>query len=332
MDLTRSSIKLIQSVALVIGLLVCASFLTLPELVSKHYFVRAQEEVGQEMAVDSTNPVEPVLGPDEQALPQDSFSAQGNLQVAPTASEEAINVQANLLAIGQKYFEDVENYRDVEDRYLVARETYYQNNTLAAQTEAIRRAKELLQARIQVLDTYFTYLQHALDQTVAINLDNKQLMSTRLGNIRANLEQFEEQAASANDRLAIEAEFNRLNEQENILQSAAFSTLALIKIGEIQDAIDQSLATQGQVTNWLQEAPITEAQQAKKERGLAEIDLLINRAHNNLIEVRDRWKQQTLNTDYREGTYRSFQTAAEYSYLQLRQALSFMNEIIQDVE
>lgn len=267
----------------------------------------------------------------EEAVSTDDFSASNTEGATPTASEEAAVVYANLDKIAQNYFQQVEDYRNIEKRYLIARETYYQNNTLAAQDEAIRRAKEVMQARLTVLDTYFAYLQHALDQTLGIELDDKQLMSTHLGNIRADIEIYEELIANAQDRYMINVEFQRLNEKKRDFQSTAYSTLALMKIGQLQIAIDQGHTSRDKVEEWLQQADISEAQKAKKERGLEEVDLLINRASNNLVEVQTDWRRRAGETYYGEGTYRSFQDKAEYSYLQLRQALTFLQEVVNQV-
>lgn len=275
---------------------------------------------------------------EEQVLPQPTaagvdseFSAIPNLTPTSTASEEANVVYADLEKIAKQYYEQVEMYRDAEKRYLIARETYYQNNTLTAQDEAIRRAKELMQVRLAVLDTYFTYLQHALDQTLGIDLDDKQAVSAQLGSIRADIEIYEELIVAAQDRNVVNVEFNRLNEKKRDFQSTAYATLALMKIGQLQTAVDQSRNTRDSVQEWLNQADVSEAQLAKKQRGLQEVDLLITRAHNNLVEVRDRWRLNWAQNIYSESSYRSFQDSADYTYLQLRQALTFLQEIVNQV-
>ena len=263
------------------------------------------------------------------AVEQDGFTAEEVTNVTQVSSASAqLDPKEELLQLTQQYYDEVEVYRDIERKYLIARETYYKNNTLSAQEEAIRQAQELIKARAEVLSTYFTYLQLNLKNTLGIELDDKVIMDNKLESIKSDLEESKKDAGRVKSRTQVDQTFTAFNAKQKDLMVNAYGTLALIKIGQIQNAIDQATITREMVSSWLEEANITEASRLKKTRGLGEVDTLIQSSKNNLTEVNDRWRNRMSINQYSEGSYQSFQEDAEYSYLQLRQAHSFLDEIV----
>jgi len=230
----------------------------------------------------------------------------------------------------EQYFREVEQYRTAESRYLISRQQYYQLNTLAAQEDAIAKAKEVLQARAQVLRTYYTYLRYVLLNTKGVELAAKEETLEQLELEAENMRFYQERVGELTRRDEITVEFTVLNEQQQTLQALAFSSQALIKIGQLQIAQDQAAATRELVNQWLQQASITAASKAKKERGMEEVDRQLQQSKNNLDDVSFRWVTRTADTRFTESTYRQFQTEAEYSYLRLRQGLSFLEEIVRE--
>lgn len=258
--------------------------------------------------------------------PTDDSTAQDS--EADDANADESDLEDELAEITDDYFTQVEDYRDVERRYIIARETYYQNNTLAAQEEAIRQAQFLMIARSTVLETYFEYLQKSLDQTLGIELEDKVLMNNRLAKVRTDLEESLVDAGKDRNRFQINEAFTALNAQQKELTAIAYETLALVKIGQLQNALDQATISREMISSWLESAQTTEANRIKKQRGLEEVDHLIQSAKNNLTEVNTKWRLQAGTNRFSESSYRTFQENSEYTYLQLRQALAFMEEIV----
>lgn len=258
--------------------------------------------------------------------PTDDSTAQDS--EADGANADESDLEDELAEITDDYFTQVEDYRDVERRYIIARETYYQNNTLAAQEEAIRQAQFLMIARSTVLETYFEYLQKSLDQTLGIELEDKVLMNNRLAKVRTDLEESLVDAGKDRNRFQINEAFTALNAQQKELTAIAYETLALVKIGQLQNALDQATISREMISSWLESAQTTEANRIKKQRGLEEVDHLIQSAKNNLTEVNTKWRLQAGTNRFSESSYRTFQENSEYTYLQLRQALAFMEEIV----
>lgn len=235
---------------------------------------------------------------------------------------------AELEAATDAYFLAVETYRAQETRFSLARDQYYQLNTLAALDEAIRHSREVLRARADVLQSYFRYLRLTLQTTRGIDLDDKSAADAELANWDAVFEQYKGRISAANNREQINAMFEELNARGREVQSTAYSTLILIKIGEMQIAIDTSGLLQEKTRQALdQSQAITAAEKEIALRGLDEITTLLQRANNNNFTLREDFRTQRTRGDFTESHYRSFQTNAEFTYLQLRQVVDYLREI-----
>jgi hypothetical protein len=271
-----------------------------------------------------------VLSQDSQPDPYSAEAVGPVSEVATSTAElgEQVNIQSQLAQLIEQYYQDVEDYRESERKYLIARETYYKNVTLTSQSEAIKQGQELIKSRSKVLHSYFSYLQKDLENTLGIQLQDKVVMLNKLGTILSDLESADRNAGTIQSRAQLNDIFNQLNLQQGNYKRVAYSALALIKIGQLQSAIDQSLATREMVSVWLTEANLTASSRAKKEQGLAEVDGLIQNARNNLSEVIRHWQSNSQEAGYYESAYKTFQDKAEYSYLQLRQAHAFLDEIV----
>lgn len=226
------------------------------------------------------------------------------------------------------YFTAVEAYRLEESRYNLARDQYYQLNTAASLDEAIRRAKEVLRARAEVLAAYFRYLRLTLQNTKGIDLDDKAAADQRLQALQLELEAYLQQVPNVNDRQQVNTLFTQLNTRSKDIYSAAYGTLILIKIGEIQTAIDTSaLLRERTVTALEANETVPTATKEIGRRGLDEITTLLQRASNNLFTLREGYREDALKNGFSESGYRTFQTSAEFSYVQLRQVLEYLKEV-----
>lgn len=236
--------------------------------------------------------------------------------------------QAEIDAATASYFTAVEAYRLEENRYNLARDQYYQLNTAAALDEAIRRAKEVLRARAEVLAAYFRYLRLTLQNTKGIDLDDKALADQKLEAQQVAFEEYLLKIPAANDRQQVNALFDELNLTSKNIYASAYGTLILIKIGEIQTAIDTAALLQERTKSALENSEtVSSSTKEIGRRGLEEITTLLQRASNNLFTLREGYQEDLARNTFSESSYRTFQTSAEFSYLQLRQVLEFLREV-----
>ncbi len=227
----------------------------------------------------------------------------------------------------EKYFDAVETYRDEERKFLIAREQYYQLNTLNAQDEAIRRGQELLRARAAALRTYFQYLNVIVVRTRGIELDDKNRIILALEDADRALSTYEEGIRSLNSREKVDRHFVLLNNLKPDFYNTAYSALAAIKLGEVQTAIDSSTVLSQDLKAVIESTQLSAAEKALRTRGLEEVERLLQRAKNNRQTQRDQFVRNSIGGNYNEGVYNQFRTDIEFSYTQLRQAHSFLKEV-----
>ncbi len=243
------------------------------------------------------------------------------------ASIEEATLAQELQDTTQKYFEAVETYRDVEKQYIISREQYYQLNTLAAQNDVISRGQEVLRARALALRLYYQYLSIVVRRTRGIELSDKNEVLTRLDDSIRQLVSYQEGIRALDTREKIDQHFKVFNSQKSSYHNAAYSALAAIKTGEIQTAIDSSSVLATDLKDAINVSDISAADRALKQRGLEETDRLLQRARNNVTELRGQFLRYTSTGNYNDSGYRQFQSNAEFGYTQLRQAYNFLREV-----
>lgn len=251
----------------------------------------------------------------------EATAAPQELELFPKVSEEERQ------AASEAYFSDVAAYRDAEERFLVAREQYYQLNTLASQEEAIRRGKEVLTARAQVIQSYFIYLRLTLLNTTGIDLDDKATTEQELQFWANELKEFQKTIPELTTRAQIDQELLKFNEQEDAYQNIGYAALILIKLGNVQKALDTAYVVRDELVEAGLNANLSAVKKADQERGVEETDRLLQQAKNNLLGLRQEWQERAGKNRYKESDYRNFQQDSEFSYLQLRQAYEFMQEL-----
>jgi hypothetical protein len=250
----------------------------------------------------------------------------------PVATPEVTNSENEALAqelqdITEKYFEAVETYRDLEKKYTISREQYYQLNTLAAQDDVIMRGQDVLRARAVALRLYYEYLTIIVKRTRGIELTDKNDILTRLDDGIRQLQAYEEGIRELDTREKIDQHFKVFNTQKNAFQHAAYTALTAVKMGEIQTAIDSSSVLVTDLKGTVNTTDISAADRAVKQRGLEEVDRLLQRSKNNLLTQHTQFLRYTVSGNYNEPTYRQFQSDIEFSYTQLRQAYNFLREV-----
>lgn len=243
------------------------------------------------------------------------------------ATESASSVDpVQVQKITETYFQHVETYRLNEERFVIAQQDYYQQNTLASLEEAIRRARDLMRARADVIESYYTYLRLILQDTRGIEIEDKNIVGSELRFWQDQMVDYRSEVANLESRPAIQEHLTLFNSQEQAMLHSAYTALVLIKIGKIQTAIDNAVLVRATLANAIEASSISAADKAIKRRGLEEIDRLIQRARNNVIDLELDFRTKSSAGAYTRQTYQAFRSDAEFSYLQLRQVGEFMKE------
>ncbi len=232
-----------------------------------------------------------------------------------------------LEATTKEFFATVEKYRDDEQKFVISRETYFQLNTLAAQDEAIRRGKDFLLSRSELLSTYFTYLHLFLQQTRGVEVGDKTRVLNEIAENLAELAVYKDRIPSLYTRDDVHRHLTQFNQSQRQYLTAAYGALEVIKIGELQTVIDTASVLRQDMEGWVNAANLSAADRAIKLRGLQETDRLLQQARNDLAEILAT-QRKTAGSFVSADSYRTFQTKVDPIYIQIRQAESFLKEIV----
>ncbi|MCD8484216.1 hypothetical protein LRY60_01205 [Candidatus Woesebacteria bacterium] len=265
---------------------------------------------------------------------QAQFSAVEIQEATPvTASAEVVSVDpARLQNVTETYYANVEAYRDAAERYQIAEIDYYQQNTLASLEEAMRRARDLMRTRADLMESYFTYLRLLLQDTRGIELEDKNIADAEMAFWQQQMAEYRTSVAGLETRPQIQDHMELFNEQKNALLHSAYMALVLIKIGKIQTALDNAVTVRQTLDTAISNSSLSAADKAIKQRGLEEVDRLIQRSQNNVIDLQIDFRAKATQGAYNQQSYQAFQSDAEFSYLQLRQTGEYMNEIARGLQ
>lgn len=230
-----------------------------------------------------------------------------------------------------EYVRSVEQYRESEQKYLISQEQYYQLNTVASLDEAIRRAKDVLRLRVITLRNYNTYLDRSLRATTGIDLGDKSQALNDLAAMETLLTQYEISYGDLNQRSEVDQAFEQLNAQRGAINSIAYRVQTLIKIGELQTAIDTAQGANEAIDTQLSKAQISAADRAIKQRGLQEATLLLNSAQTSSFALLEDYRKRT-SSSYNLSAYDQFINGADSTYLRLRQAFAYLEEVLKGIE
>lgn len=256
--------------------------------------------------------------------------------ILPTETAEATPIDApvstgvdasTLENATQSYYSAVEAYRDADERFVLAQSDYYQQNTLASLEEALRRSKDLMRARGTVLETYFTYLQLTLQDTRGLESTDKDAVISQLNFWRNQMFSYRELVPTLESRIQVNDHLQLFNSQESSFLHTAYTSLILTKIGRIQTALDSAMSVRSDLELSIQNSSLSAADKAIKLRGLEEVDQVIQGARNSVLALQIDFRSDSARGSYTRQGYQSFQSDAEYSYLQLRQISEYLKEI-----
>lgn len=201
-----------------------------------------------------------------------SVLGQTNVPEAQIQTTDKVRARQELEQLETEYFRLLEQYRQQEQTYFVAKNQFLQLNTLAAQEVAIKETKAALDVRAQVLLTYIDILTQMLQQTTGIPLEQKNPQLVNLSLIRDQVLLHQNSVKAASDRVSVDAEADRFIPILTTLTKDVYFTLSLIRIGRVQTAIDKLTVVRNAVGQELDGRNLPSSQQAQKQRGLQEID------------------------------------------------------------
>lgn len=232
----------------------------------------------------------------------------------------------SLTALKNTYKRSLDEYRVKEDLFFVASQQYNALKTLAAQEEAVRTAREVMQVRADAMLSYYQALQASLDATPGVELSRKAAFTNQLSLFIETIKAHRSRLEIATDRLVIEKEATFFESQESQALLNAYQGLSLLKMGQLQTTLDRMAVVKEQVDKAIADnTTISETTRTEKERGSAEVARTIQTATEQLQKTMSEYDKSASNTD--ASSFHQIQSKLSTTYGVLTQGVEFLQEL-----
>ncbi|MEO8581206.1 MAG: hypothetical protein ABI425_01355 [Patescibacteria group bacterium] len=247
-------------------------------------------------------------------------------QVNPEITVIPQQIDPNKLpSLQQTYFAQLEEYRNQEQKYLVAKNQYHQLNTLASQEVAVAETRQLLSLRANVFLTYIEILDELLNQGKGIPLENKNPERVFLSLLTDKVQIHKSAVESAQNRFAIDQESINFAPTYKLLESHTYYILSLIKLGDMQVAYDKLLIARDVVKSYVQDQTLSTAVRAEKDRGFDEIERNIKVMDKTFTPIKTKVYSSSENKNL--SAYSQLSSELSPVYAQINQVIQFLEEV-----
>lgn len=220
-----------------------------------------------------------------QVTPSPSFSpAPINLE-SGGLSEAEYSKQLNALQV--TYRNQLTTYRSDEKAYQVAKEQYYKIQTLASLEEAVRKTRQVMLTRLDVLETYFTIsklmMQNQKGLDTAVKNDALQQIDIMIDDLKTHRKNVE----SSSDRTLLLTTAGQFVTLGNRIKTLSNRIASLIGYGRLQTVDDKMIAIKQELQQQTEQEEKDPLLLAQKKRGLEEVQRNLDEVNTTILKVRN---------------------------------------------
>lgn len=230
----------------------------------------------------------------------------------------------------QDYRNLIEKYRLQHDQFSIASSSYYSLKTFAAQEEAVQSGRDLFMTRASVLISYYLGLQETLASQSTLNQANKDALNAQLTGVLDKLQQHRARVDIATDRLRLDQETTWMKTEEKELLLISDRASALIRIGQLQSALNQLKEVRDRIQAVIQASPMSETKRVEKFRGIAEIDRNLDSAQSQLAQANLLYTD-SVNRSSNAGVNAQVSDQLSGAFIKMLASISFALELSGDV-
>ncbi len=222
----------------------------------------------------------------------------------------------------------LEVYRTKRELYTVSVQQYYNLKTLASQEEAVRIGRDLFLTRVDVTLIYLNMLSQALSNRQTIDVQRRNEILGRLTLTMDELKTHRTRVDIATDRLKVDEEALWFSQRQKDYLKLVDLAQSLIKIGRMQESLDEVTQAKERIKNWVQFAPISETRRVEKRRGIDELERTLTAVADSLIGANALYEEySTRSTTETKGS--EISETLSKGYIKLLQGISFAKELSQ---
>lgn len=230
-------------------------------------------------------------------------------------------------SLKSQYKNLLNSYGLKDQQYRISYQQFVQLRTLASQEEMVKKAKDALLERANLLDTYLNYLSQTLAQTKGVELSRLEAEQQKIAEERLFISEHRQKITSMTDRVELHNESQAFQERKGSISSAAFRAMALIKIAQIQHATDQIQAPIDMIKSSLEGTELDQVKIEEKKRGLVEIDRQISLVKQSLQTALDQYDSSSKSNAFDLDTYGSITNILDSGYAKTKLVLSYVQEL-----
>ncbi len=238
---------------------------------------------------------------------------------------EKTSLSKDIRQLKLQYRGELEEYRNLENLYLIAKDQYYKLGTLASLEDAVQKTKETMNSRGKVLETYLRLLRLNLLSQPGIELPEKKIAEQSLLSALQKLEQHRQEIKKPLDKpkiAEISEDFEVLIDQ---IEESVYQTLTVMAIGELQTIHDKAIILKHDM-----EVEIATAggalKSTERKRSFDETDRVLNNLKPEFDAVEEKFTKPTI-AGYKE-VYRSIGNNLSLIHSTLSRALTFLRELL----
>lgn len=147
---------------------------------------------------------------------------------------------ANIQRLRTEYRAELEAYRRLEQLYEVAKGQNEKLQTLASLEDLVRSTQEAMQARNQVLRTYFELLRLRLQEQPGIDLELKEKATDDVVKVIRLLESYKESLTPTLDKPQIQEIAAIFADDIVFIEDKGYEAISLLALGELQTIHDKT--------------------------------------------------------------------------------------------
>jgi hypothetical protein len=253
--------------------------------------------------------------------------AQGNEPVESTEPivYEKDSLSKDIRQLKLQYRGELEEYRNLENLYLIAKNQYHKLGTLASLEDAVQKTQEVMTVRDKVLKTYLRLLRLKLLSQPGIELPEKKAAEQSLLSTISKLEQHQQQFEQTLDK----PQLNQISEEFEILmeqiEEAAYQALTVMSIGKLQTIHDKAVLLKADM-----EIKIATAggalKSTERKRSFDETDRVLNNLKPEFDAIEKKYSNPS-SSGYK-GVHQSIEKQLGSIHSSLSKALTFLGELL----
>jgi len=250
--------------------------------------------------------------------------AQGD-EAASAVVYEKESLSKDILQLKLQYRSELEEYRRLENLYLIAKDQYHNLGTLASLEDAVQKTQETMGSRSKVLRTYLRLLRLKLLSQPGIELPDKKDAEQSLLSALQKVEQHQQQLVEPLDKPQISEISDGFEVLAEQVEEAAYQTLTVMAIGELQTIHDKAIVLKDDM-----EVEIATAggalKSTERKRSFDETDRVLNTLKPEFDAVEEKFSKPS--TSGYKGVYRAIEDRLGLIHSALSQALTFLGELL----